>query len=64
MSTPASIQISKRSVDQNSIAFLEAELRELEDAYAECLGDNVDAKTLDMLWLRIKTIKNALNLSQ
>jgi hypothetical protein len=41
---------------------LEKELQELEDTYAECLCDNVDAKTLTMLWLRIKAIKRQLAL--
>lgn len=40
----------------------EAELQELENTYAECLGDDVDAKTLTMLWLRIKALKREIAL--
>jgi hypothetical protein len=35
---------------------LEAELQELKDAYAECLGDYVEASILSTLWLRIKAL--------
>lgn len=43
---------------------LEAELQELEDIYAECLGDDVDAKTLSQLWTKIKAIKVQIALNQ
>jgi hypothetical protein len=43
---------------------LEAELHELEDTYAQCLGDDVDAKTLTQLWMRIKAIKKQMALNQ
>jgi hypothetical protein len=50
-------------VEQCSPYSLKSELQELEDAYAECLGDEVDAKTLNMLWSRIKEIKRILAFS-
>lgn len=39
---------------------LEAELHELEDTYAQCLGDDMDAQTLTQLWVRIKAIKKQM----
>jgi hypothetical protein len=45
---------------QRSKEWMEQELVNLEDTYAECLGDNVDAQTLTSLWLRIKAIKREL----
>jgi hypothetical protein len=46
---------------QRSKEWMEEELHNLEDAYAECLADNVDAQTLSNLWLRIKAIKRELS---
>jgi hypothetical protein len=35
-------------------------LQDLEDTYAQCLADEVDATTLNQIWLEIKLIKAAL----
>lgn len=64
MNIPENKESPEWLIDQNSIAHLEAELQELEDAYAECLGDNVDARTLSTLWLRIKALKRKIALSK
>lgn len=60
MKTLVSQQPVEWLIIQKSIEWLESELQNLEDAYAECLGDNVDAKTLTFLWSRIKAIKREL----
>ena len=57
METASDLLLSQRTKD-----WLEKELQDLEDAYAECLGDDVDEKTLANLWLRIKAIKRELAL--
>ncbi len=41
--------------------YLTREVQELEDAYAEALGDGADAGTLTALWNRIKMLNNRIN---
>jgi hypothetical protein len=36
------------------------EIQELEDAYAEALGDEADASTLSSLWQRIKMLNSEI----
>lgn len=48
------------SIADNPTETLIKELQELEDAYAECMSDEVDGATLRMLWLRIKALKREL----
>jgi hypothetical protein len=60
MSTSENDMTSEMLLFQRSKEWMEEELQNLEDAYAECLGDNVDAQTLTNLWLRIKFIKREL----
>jgi hypothetical protein len=36
------------------------EIHEMEDAYAEALGDETDARTLSALWQEIKILKNEI----
>ncbi|MCU7547491.1 hypothetical protein OCK74_00115 [Chitinophagaceae bacterium LB-8] len=64
MNTAIINQFPNTLIPEYATIYLEAKLRELEDAYAECLGDNVDAHTLTMLWSRIKAIKMKLALNQ
>lgn len=48
------------SIEDSSNETLEREIQELEDAYAECLADEVDQETLLLIWLRIKALKREL----
>lgn len=41
--------------------YLIREVQELEDAYAEALGDETDAATLTALWNRIKMLNNRIS---
>jgi hypothetical protein len=41
--------------------YLIREIQELEDAYADALGDEVDAGTLTALWNKIKTLTYKIN---
>ena len=36
------------------------EVQQLEDSYAEALADDTDARTLSVLWNRIKTLNNQI----
>ncbi len=54
--------VTQQLFSPSSFSWLEEELRELEDTYADCLADDVDAKTLLTIWSRIKEIKSALAL--
>lgn len=45
------------SLPQHAYSSKEEELQDLEDTYAECLADNVEAKTLAKIYLRIKALK-------
>lgn len=60
MKTLVSQQPVECLILHKSVSWLEIELQHLEDAYAECLGDAVDAKTLTSLWSRIKAIKKEI----
>ncbi len=40
---------------------IEREINELEDAYAQCLRDSVDAETLNLLWKKIKNLRKYID---
>jgi hypothetical protein len=48
-------------ISTSAIELLQKELQELEDAYAECLADNVDLSTLRVLYLRIKALRREID---
>ena len=64
MNTTVNEQSSDSLIGAIPAADLEIELQELEDTYAQCLGDDVDAKTLTQLWTRIKAIKKQIASNQ
>jgi len=39
---------------------MEAEICDLEDAYAEALKDSVDTSTLNSIWMRIKALRKEI----
>jgi hypothetical protein len=39
------------------VSSIEADIQVLEDAYAECFKDNVDCRTLYMIYSRIQDLK-------
>jgi hypothetical protein len=41
--------------------YLIREVQELEDAYADALGDEADAGTLTVLWNKIKILTHKIN---
>jgi uncharacterized small protein (DUF1192 family) len=45
---------------QNSPGYLIKEVHDLEDAYAEALGDEADVRTLSLLWQRIKLLNEEI----
>ncbi len=47
-------------INDGSISSIIKELGELEDVYAQCLMDNVEPKTLNQLWNRIKALRKLL----
>jgi hypothetical protein len=49
------------SLTERSTSSIEEEISELEDAYADCLKDEVESGTLNLLWRRIKALKQEIS---
>ena len=47
----------QESLTDRTISSIEEEISELEDAYADCLKDEVESSTLNCLWRRIQALK-------